>query len=565
MAGGEWFSRARFGMMIHWGLYALLAGEYGGERMGGADNGDGELGEWAQTYFRIPNAEYEKLAGAFNPLGFSAEEWVRLAKDAGMNYIVITSKHHDGFALFKSEADTYNVVDATPFGRDVIGELAEACRKYDMKLGLYYSQELDWHEPDGGGYESGYKNVRSCWTNNWDFPDNAKKDFSRCFDTKIKPQVKEILTKYGDICVIWFDTPGVITPGQSDELYAMVKEYQPDCLVNSRIGNGRGDYESLGDNQVPGGRKADGGLYETAATLNDTWGYKAYDQNWKNAEEVISLLTRLASRNVNYLLNVGPDHLGRIPAVAQRILRQVGQWTRLNGEAVYGAQPSPYGVELPSGPVTASGDHLYFVLDFPSDTLEIPGVLSRVEKACVLGVGDVEFEQSGTDVKLALPDLRGTIRPVARISAQGGVKVDGGIIELPGGIFTLTPARAKITGHICVGSASDMRAWRDEGALEWTFNAAEEGEYMAEMTVNGLHGIEPVKAEIILEVNGENIKKQLQHDRDIDPLIARHHKGMISDVGRVKLRAGENRVTLRLARKVEEDMFRFAALHLTRM
>ncbi len=229
------------------------------------------------TYFRIPIREYEKLATAFNPLYFDAEEWVRMAKDAGMNYIVITSKHHEGFALFKSENDPYNVVDATPFKRDIIAELSAACKKYGLKFGLYYSQELDWHEENGGGYTRGYKNPamqRSSWTNNWDFPENDKKDFSLCFEKKIKPQVKEILTKYGDISLIWFDTPGVITEAQSKELYDLVKELQPNCLVNSRIGNGMGDYTSLGDNQIPSGKKERTMLYETAATINDTWGYK---------------------------------------------------------------------------------------------------------------------------------------------------------------------------------------------------------------------------------------------------------------------------------------------------
>ena len=237
VSDNKWFSEARFGMMLHWGLYSLLGGEYKGRQCGGADDGgSNELGEWIQSFFAIPCAEYEQYAKAFNPIGFDAEEYVKMARDAGMNYLVVTSKHHEGFAMFKSDVDPYNIVDATPFGRDPIAELAAACKKYGVKFGLYYSQELDWHEPDGGGYTRGYKNAGSSWTNNWDFPDNAHKDFSRCFEKKIKPQVKEILTKYGEISVIWFDTPSVISPAQSRELYDLVKKYQPNCLVNSRIG-----------------------------------------------------------------------------------------------------------------------------------------------------------------------------------------------------------------------------------------------------------------------------------------------------------------------------------------
>ena len=318
----EWFREAKYGMMIHWGLYALPGGEWRGQRMRG-------IGEWIQQYYRIPIAEYEKLAAAFNPVCFDAEEWVRLAQDAGMRYMVVTAKHHDGYCLFRSAVDTWNVADATPFGRDVILELSEACRRAGLRFGVYYSQELDWHEPNGGGWtqgktwggESGHPGD-AYWVNNWDFPDDAHKDFSQCFRDKIKPQVTELLTKYGDLCLIWFDTPHTITPEQSRELYKLVKLYQPDCLVNSRIGNGMGDYRSTGDNQITYGvGGAVEGLVECPATLNDTWGYKSFDQNWKSADEVRALRRSLNERGINYLLNVGPDALGRIPAPAAEILR----------------------------------------------------------------------------------------------------------------------------------------------------------------------------------------------------------------------------------------------------
>lgn len=317
MDNKEWFKSAKFGLMIHWGLYSLPAGEWKGKRMK-------FIGEWLQSYFRIKNSEYGRLAEIFNPIEFNAEEWVRLAKDSSMKYIVVTSKHHDGFALSHSKVNKYNLYDATPFKRDAIAELAEACYKHGIKLGLYYSQDLDWHEPHGGGYKSGHTNCGCMsWTNDWDFPDNDKKDYSICFENKIKPQVKEILTNYGDLCLIWFDTPRTISPEQSKELYDMVKYYQPNCLVNSRIGNGMGDYRSMGDNQIPDEYMTDG-LYESPTTLNDTWGYKSFDNNWKPAEKVLSIKNHLNERGINYLLNVGPDYLGRIPAPAQDILREVG-------------------------------------------------------------------------------------------------------------------------------------------------------------------------------------------------------------------------------------------------
>lgn len=315
----EWFKQAQFGMMIHWGLYSLPAGEWKGRRMP-------YIGEWAQQYFRIPNAEYAQLAKVFNPIFFNADEWVELAKDAGMKYMVFTSKHHDGFAMYKSEVSSYNIVDATPFGRDVTAELAEACYKKGLKFGLYYSQDLDWSHPHGGGYTAGktWDDHSAFWTNNWDFPDDQAKDFSLCFEEKIKPQVKEILTKYGDLCLIWFDVPLTISPAQTDELFRMVKHYQPECLINSRIGNGYGDYTSAGDNEIPDDDKS-AILYETPATLNDTWGYKTFDANWKSPERILEIKEHLAQRGANYLLNVGPDYLGRIPAPSCDILRQVGE------------------------------------------------------------------------------------------------------------------------------------------------------------------------------------------------------------------------------------------------
>ena len=301
------------------GLYSLLGGEWKGKRMKG-------IGEWIQQFFRIPISEYSLLARAFNPVYFDANEWVSLAKEAGMNYMVVTAKHHDGFCLFKSEADSWNVCDATPFGRDIIGELSAACAKQGLKFGVYYSQELDWHEPDGGGWAAGKswfgetgKKSDAFWVNNWDFPDDSKKDYSRYFEKKIKTQVKELLTNYGEISLIWFDTPINISKEQSMELYEMVKKYQPDCLVNSRIGNGVGDYVSTGDNEIPEGSMKEA-LAESPATLNDTWGYKSFDNNWKSPERVREIREHLNARGINYLLNVGPDPLGRIPGPAADIL-----------------------------------------------------------------------------------------------------------------------------------------------------------------------------------------------------------------------------------------------------
>ena len=317
-AAKKWFAEAQYGMMVHWGLYSLLGGEWKGKRMAPQ-----YIAEWIQQYYRIPNAEYAKLAAAFNPVFFDAEEWVKLARDAGMKYLVFTSKHHEGFAMYRSKVSKFNVVDATPFRRDVVGELAEACRKYGLKLGLYYSQDLDWHERNGGGWTLGktWTGGAAYWTNNWDFPEDDKKDFSEYFESKCKSQVKEILTQYGDLCLIWFDIGATLSADQSVELYDMVRKYQPGCLINSRIGDCKGrikfDYRSSGDNEIPRTAAAKNGmLYESCGTTNDSWGYKPSDQNWKSAETIRRNREHLKELGANYLLNVGPDGLGRIPAAA---------------------------------------------------------------------------------------------------------------------------------------------------------------------------------------------------------------------------------------------------------
>ncbi len=318
-------------MMAHWGLYSLLAGEYRGRRAAG-------YAEWIQSAMAIPNAEYARLVQAFNPVYFDAEEWVKLAKAAGMQYFVFTAKHHDGFAMFRSRADAFNVVDATPFGRDVTEELANACARQGLKFGLYYSQELDWAHPHGGGWDNPDAPAGVSWDNSWDFPDREKKDFTICFEEKIRPQVQELLKNYGDLCLMWFDVPHTITPQQSLELNRMVKQYQPQCLINSRIGNGAYDYVSLGDNEYPqqppkgvelgdpnsirGYKYSPYGLYETAGTMNSSWGYKYFDQSWITPETIAARRQKLNAMGINYLLNVGPDGLGRIPSFCQSALLQ---------------------------------------------------------------------------------------------------------------------------------------------------------------------------------------------------------------------------------------------------
>ncbi len=320
-AAKKWFHEAQFGMMCCFGLYSVLGGEWKGRRMPNP-----LLGEWVQQYFRIPVAEYEKVAAAFNPIYFNADEWMKLAADAGMKYLVFTAKFHDGFAMYRSKVSKFNVVDATPFKRDVVGELAEACRKYGVKLGFYYSHDLDWHERGGGGFTFGktWCGGAAYWTNNWDFPGAGRKEFDEYFEAKAKPQVEELLTQYGDVGVLWFDIGRTPSEKQCTEMYNLVHRLQPGCLVNSRLGRGPYDYRSAGDNYIPKKHPVNT-LYESPCTFNDTWGYKAHDQNWKSLARIRKMRDHLKGLGANFLLNVGPDHLGRIPAPCVDVLRGLAQ------------------------------------------------------------------------------------------------------------------------------------------------------------------------------------------------------------------------------------------------
>jgi len=318
-----WFRQAKYGLFIHWGLYAIPAGEWKGQTVPG-------IGEWIMNRARIPVREYEALAKQWNPVKFDAEAWVGLAQEAGMKYIVITSKHHDGFALYGSKASPYNVVDATPFKRDVLRELATACAKAGMPLGFYYSQAQDWHEPNGVG-------------NDWDFGPDDGKDFDRYLREKAEPQVRELLSGYGPVALVWFDTPRLMTPERAQRFTDLVRSLQPKCLIDGRLGTA-GDYVSTGDNVIPS--KVGGDAWETPATINHTWGYRKDDHDWKSPGEVAFKLVDIVSKGGNYLLNVGPTAEGVIPPPSQDTLRTVGRWLKLNGEAVYGAGPTPFGEEL---------------------------------------------------------------------------------------------------------------------------------------------------------------------------------------------------------------------------
>jgi alpha-L-fucosidase len=388
-----WWREARFGMFIHWGLYAIPAGVWEDRCVPG-------LIEWIMHTARIPVKEYEQLAKRFNPVKFNAGEWVRTAKEAGMRYIVITAKHHDGFCMFDTKYTDYNIVKATPFGRDPMKDLAEACEKENVKLGFYYSQTLDWHHPDGLG-------------NDWDY-DPSKQNFTRYLREYVKPQLHELLTNYGHVAVLWFDI-GTPTPELAQELVAFVREISPDTVISGRLGGvfrygrfqkGLGDYIEMGDNLIPSAKIE--GDWETPATINDSWGYKSWDHNWKSPGRIIQTLVNMVSKGGNYLLNVGPTAEGEIPEPCVRILRDVGEWLTLNGESIYGAEAST--VDVPPDAIyrcTAKPGKLYIhVFGWPwYGELKVSSVKRRVKAAYLLADRrELKFKQEGENVIVNVPE-----------------------------------------------------------------------------------------------------------------------------------------------------------------
>ena len=398
---GAWLKDSRFAMFIHWGLFSQLGGRWNGQTYYG-------ISEWLMNRAKIPVADYLQTAAQFNPTNFNAREWVQLAKDAGMTHLMITAKHHEGFAMFKSAANPYNIVDATPFKRDPLQELSVACRAQGVRLGFYYSQTTDWHERDAVG-------------NTWDWSADDR-DFEHYLRTKAVPQIKELLQGYGPIAGIWFDTPGPITADESKMLVDMVHKLQPQCLVNSRIGNGLGDYDTLGDQEIPPLPR--GGLWETPDTHNDTWGYAWYDHNWKSPAEIAERLVRVVSRGGTYMLNIGPDGTGRIPEQSARILREVGRWVHTHQNAIEGADPTPFG-PLAWGECTAHGNTLFLhIFDWPADgRLVLPGLKSKIKSARLENGGKLATKSNPGVVEITLPARRPAVLiPVVTVEVAGATE-----------------------------------------------------------------------------------------------------------------------------------------------
>lgn len=430
----QWWREARFGMFIHWGVYSVPGGVYEGHEMshGGA--------EWIMNRSKIPVLEYHKFAGQFNPVKFDADAWVKMAKDAGMKYIVITAKHHDGFAMFKSDASKWNIVDATPYGKDILKALAEACKKNGIKLGFYYSQAQDWNNPGGAasrkltkeGWEDPDSALIDAYTKehngHWD-PAQTTATMSEYIDRVAVPQVKELLTNYGEVAVLWWDTPTNMTDEYAQKLQALLK-IQPRIIANDRLKrpNFPGDYKTP-EQKIPKPEELDGKDWETCMTMNGSWGYKSYDHNWKSTETLIRNLIDIASKGGNFLLNVGPTAEGEFPQESIDRLKEMGNWMKVNGEAIYGTKASPWGL-FDWGRCTRkdvkNSTTLYFsVFNWPKDgKLVISDFKNKVKNASMLANGkSVKATVLNNQLILVLPEQApDTIASVIKVELNGTLK-----------------------------------------------------------------------------------------------------------------------------------------------
>lgn len=409
----KWWREAKFGMFIHWGVYAVPAGTYNDKQIGG-------IGEWIMLRAKIPVAEYKAFAQEFNPVNYDPDAWAKLAKDAGMKYIVITSKHHDGFALYDSEVTDWDISGATPYKKDLLRPLVDAAHEHGLKMGFYYSQAQDWTHPGGAkarGKEGG----------GWDKA--HKGDFDEYLKTIAYPQVEEILTNY-PIDVLWWDTPIWMNKERAELLLPLLR-LRPGIITNNRLGGGyKGDTETP-EQRIPAtGIK--GRDWETCMTMNGTWGYKSYDDNWKSTEKLIRNLVDIVSKGGNYLLNVGPKADGTIPQESIDRLKEIGQWMDIHGEAIYATQASP--VNRPDwGRVTrkAVGDDTALYLHVfeweAGKSITLP-LSNKVNSTVLLSdpERDVNVESSPAGLKVTLTgDAPDPHCPVIKLVVSGKPEVIG--------------------------------------------------------------------------------------------------------------------------------------------
>lgn len=396
----SWWRNSTFGLFIHWGAYAVPAGIY---KEKSVTEGNA-LGEWIMENAKIPIAEYEQFVKQFNPVKFNAKEWVDLARKSGLKYIVITTKHHDGFCLWDSKVTDYDIMDFSPFKRDILNELATACKEANIKLGFYYSL-LDWHQPDA-------KSV------NYNHQNTANPDFNKYREAYLKSQLAELIKNY-DPEIIWFDGEWIPewTEEQGRDLYNYLRNLKPSLIINNRVGKGRNSMQGMskykdavGDFGTPEQEilnETSESDWESCMTMNDTWGFKKYDSNWKSSELLIHNLIDIVAKGGNYLLNVGPDAQGLIPEQSQFRLKEMGKWLKVNGEAVYNTTNIKKYQQGDSLKFTAEeiGKFIYALITKKTTTVTLKNFSPvKYSKIYMLGVKkELKFKKDGDDIIVMLP------------------------------------------------------------------------------------------------------------------------------------------------------------------
>lgn len=394
----QWFKDAKFGLFIHWGLYSKLGGVWMDKNYYGS-------GEWIMNVAKANADAYAEEAANMDLSDYNPEEWAILAKKAGIKYVVITAKHHEGFTMYDSKVSDFTIVKSTKYGKDPMLPLSQKIREQGIEFGFYYSQFLDWHEPNGGG-------------NRWDF-DESKKDYQEYYSRKAIPQLKELLSNYGPLGTIWFDMPGGLTYEQTKSLVDTLRKIQPNCLFSSRVGQGLGDYRDFGDSEVPG--RPIHGAWESIYTHNDSWGFIAHDKNFKSPKEIIQLLAEVASKGGNLMLNVGPDGKGAIPAYSRKYLLEVGKWLDRFGDGIY---KTTYGFipRQPWGVTTSKPGKLYLhIFDLPENhQILVPGMNVDIQHVYQLDSGEkLSWNKNNDDLTVTLPVLTDSRNTVVVVEYAG--------------------------------------------------------------------------------------------------------------------------------------------------
>lgn len=479
---GELFKDGNYAMFIHWGLYSHIGNQYKGRNYYG-------IGEWIKhkAMAGIPDDEYRDIAREFNPVKFDAMEIAQLAKDAGMKYIIITSKHHDGFAMYHSKANKFNIVDATPFRRDPMKELAKACEKVGIGFGFYYSHNQDWTFPGGNG---GPKTDA----------EGNEKTFDDYFKEKCLPQVKEITSEYGPIVIVWFDTPGKMPKSYVEELVDVVRKNQPKALISGRAGHGLGDYRSLGDMEVP--QENEEGMWEGVDTTNDSWAYAWYDNYWKSPREILHRLIATVARGGTYMLNIGPRGDGTVPERAARSLRASGEWIKRYPQVVYGTDASPWKHALPWGDITVRDNRLFLsIFEWPSSgELCLPGLKTEIKSVRLLKGSDseqVKYKQHKGWTIFTVPDKAPEkLVSVVEVTLKDKPETEPVWGIDPGMDTEISVHFAEVTGaekkrrswmekfgewkHVV-----EVTKWSESGRVVWEVDVLKPGDYNIDLTYAG--------------------------------------------------------------------------------